>query len=274
MDWRTIGGDGDFIGLLREADRDIVSSLKQRHLWLALAKEDILDTYQHTSIGILWAVFSYSIMVFSLLIVFGLDGQAVDPRFVAHLATGLLAWNFVSMIVTQGATVYLHSESFIKGSGVPLTVYVLHNIARNLILDAFAAIAAIGILLWYGFPKSMVALASLPAILLLVLAAVPVQLMLASLGAYARDVKQIIDNIMRAAFFLTPIFWESSPGSVRETIANWNPFSGFIEIFRAPLARGVVPWDAWSYCIWATGLLWVAGVLVFALTRRKIVLWI
>ncbi|MGH6861121.1 MAG: ABC transporter permease, partial [Phyllobacterium sp.] len=162
----------------------------------------------------------------------------------------------------------------IKGSKLPLSLFTYHVMARNFILDGFAAIAAVGFLLWNGYPLGWYALAALPPIILYALTAIPVQLLLGSLGAYTRDVKQIIDNIMRATFFLTPVIWTPVAGSRREAIAHLNPFTAYIEIFRTPLVENRIPWNFWLECLITTGSLWVIAILIFAATRRHIVFWL
>ncbi|MGH6859029.1 MAG: hypothetical protein ACRECY_02160, partial [Phyllobacterium sp.] len=101
--------------LLGIALRDIWDGLCRYRLWLALAKEDVLDSYRHTSIGVLWAVFSFSFFALSILMVFGLDSDRPARAYMAHLVTGLLVWNFISAIITQGVSVFTSQESFIKG---------------------------------------------------------------------------------------------------------------------------------------------------------------
>lgn len=260
--------------LLVIALKDVWDGLLRYRLWLALAKEDVLDSYRHTSIGVLWAVFSFSFFALAILLVFGLDTGRSSSAYIAHLVTGLLAWNFISAIITQGVSVFTSQESFIKGSKLPLSLFTYHVMARNFILDGFAAIAAMVFLLWNGYPTGWYSLGAIPAVVLYALTAIPVQLLFGSLGAYTRDVKQIIDNIMRATFFLTPVIWSPSTGSHRATIANLNPLTAYIEVFRMPLVENRIPWDFWLECAVMTGSLWVLAIFIFAATRRHIVFWL
>ncbi|MEJ1121099.1 ABC transporter permease [Phyllobacterium sp. CCNWLW109] len=272
-DKEVMPGSG-LAALVGIALRDIVDGARYYRLWLALAKEDVLDAYRHTSIGVLWAVFSFSFYTVSIVLVFGLGTSFPNKLYIAHLVTGLLAWNFISPIVNQGVTVFTSQVSYIKGSKLPLSLFTYHIMARNLILDGFAALGGIGFLIWSGYPSSWVALAALPAIGFFIVTAIPVQLLLGSLGAYTRDVKQIIENVMRSVFFLTPVIWTAAPGTHREVIARYNPFTSYIEIFRIPILEGRVPWENWLECLVMTGSIWIAAVLVFAATRRHIVFWL
>ncbi len=263
-----------FPGLLKDAVEDIWDGARRYHLWLAFAIEDILDVYRHTSIGILWNAFSFLLYALAIILVFGLDGQGPTDTYVVFLVTGLLIWNFITMIISQAPTIFSMNERFIKGSKLPLSIFCFQVTARAIILSAFSAFAALIVLVWHGYPHSWAALGAVPAIVWCVLTAIPVQLILGSLGAFTRDVQQIIDNVMRALFFLTPIMWVAVPGSHRHAIAKLNPFTYYIEIFRIPIVDGFIPWNAWLACILMTSVFWVAALVVFAYTRRKIVFWI
>lgn len=257
-----------------EAMRDIVSATLRYRLWLALAKEDILDTYKHTSIGVLWAVVSYSALIITLVLIFDTEDTLKTADYVAHVACGLLVWTFISGVIGQGSSIFTGNNSYIRGTSLPVSTFVFHNVAKNLVLSGFAAVGAVLFILYYGYPKSMMWIISLPAIPFLAVSAVPVQLILGSIGAYAHDTKQIINNLMRSVFFLTPIFWTPKEGTVRGIIAEWNPITQYIEIFRSPIVEDVVPWRAWLDCLAVTSAMWVAALLVFSVARRKIVFWL
>jgi len=263
-----------FLDLTKAAGSDIWEGAVRYRLWLALAKEDVLDTYKHTSIGVLWAVFSFSFFAGSIILTFGLDSDLPGGEYAVHLISGLLAWNFISSIIGQATTIFTSNEAFIKGSKLPFSLFAFHSTVRALILNGFAAIGALVFLLWFGYPRSLVALACLPAVVLYAATAIPVQLLLGSLGAFTRDVQQIVDNIIRAVFFLTPVIWSPAPGTHRYTIPQLNPLTPYIEIFLDPILHGRIPMNYWADCLIMTALFWILAVGVFAYTRRHIVFWI
>lgn len=260
--------------LIKSALKDVWDGVRRHNLWAALAMEDVLDTYRHTSFGVAWAIFSFSFFSFAIILAFGLDGQGLSSEYVAHLVTGLLIWNFISSIIGQAPTVFVSNHHFVKGSMIPLSVFALQLILRTLILTGFSALGATAFLAWSGFPQSLTALASIPAVAMYVVTALPVQLLLGSLGAFTRDVQQVVENVMRALFFLTPVIWLPAPGTLRHVVGQLNPITHYIEIFRMPIVEGIVPWSAWLTCLLLTALLWAIAVPVFSYTRKKIVFWI
>lgn len=260
---------------LRDAIQDLFAGVRRCRLWSAFATEDVLDTYRHTSVGAIWAVFSFSTFAIAIILVFGMNsGSGPSPQYIAHLVTGLLAWNFMSAIISQAPNIFVANERFLKGCKLPLSVWAFQATLRTLILNSFAAIGAVMFLVWYGYPKNWTALGAVPAVAMYVLASIPVQLVLGSLGAFTRDVQQIIENLMRAIFFLTPVIWYPDAGTHRATLAALNPLTPFIDIFRAPLIDGSNPWEAWKAVIAMTVGLWVVALIVFAYARRRIVFWL
>lgn len=267
--------EAKFPALLKSAVQDLIAGVRRYHLWTAFATEDVLDTYRHTSVGVLWAIFSFSSFALAIILVFGMD-SATGPTsaYIGHLVSGLLAWNYLSSIVSQGPSVFISNERFLKGTSMPLSVWAYHFTLRALILNGFAAIGAAVFLILAGYPSSWIALAAVPALLLYVAASIPVQLILGSIGAYTRDVQQVIENLMRAIFFLTPVIWAAEPGSTRYVIAQINPFTPFIDIFRAPLIEGTVPWTSWELATIMTIVLWIVALIVFSYSRLRIVFWV
>lgn len=261
--------------LLKGAVQDLIAGARRYHLWSAFAAEDVLDTYRHTSVGVLWAIFSFSSFALAIILVFGIDSETgPTSAYVGHLVSGLLAWNFLSGIVSQGPSIFVVNERFLKGSSLPLSVWAYHVTLRILILNGFAAIGAAVFLLASGFPSSWSAFAAVPAVGLYILAAIPLQLILGSIGAYTRDVQQVIENLMRAVFFLTPVIWVVQPGTYRYTLAQLNPFTPLIDIFRAPLIEGTIPWASWHSALIMTAGIWIVALIVFSYSRLKIVFWL
>lgn len=260
---------------LHEAIHDLFAGARRYQLWSAFATEDVLDTYRHTSVGALWAVFSFSTFAIAIILVFGMNsGTGPSPEYIAHLVTGLLAWNYLSATISQAPNIFVANERFLKGCKLPLSIWAFHTTLRTLILNSFAAIGALAFLLWYGYPKDWAALGAVPAVAMYVLASIPVQLVLGSLGAYTRDVQQIIENLMRAIFFLTPVIWYPDPGTHRATLAAMNPLTPFVEIFRSPIINGSNSLEAWKAVAAMTLCLWVVALFVFSYSRRRIVFWL
>ena len=257
---------------LRDAVGDLVEALGRYRLWWSLALEDIRQAYRQTVFGVIWAIMSYVIFAFAIIMAF--TGGKPAPDFAGYIIVGLLVWNYISSIILESSTVFIGAESFIKGIRLPLTLHVLRCVARIGVTTFYAAIGAAGLLVAFSVPVHLMGFAAIPAVLLLVFTAVAVQILFGTLCSYSRDFKYIIENLMRPVFFITPIFWAAPPASVQEIMEKYNPFTHYIQIVRAPIIYGTVPMGSWVITLVITAVLWVAALLVLRKYRSQIVFWI
>ncbi|WP_421790258.1 ABC transporter permease [Hyphobacterium sp.] len=242
-------------------------------LWFELAEDDLRQRYRRTVFGALWVGISY--LIFSIAIAFissEMSGTALTPLMV-YVATGFLAWNFMNASVTDGCSVFINTENWISGMRLPFSLYVFQSIAREVIIFGYCSLIALGIILLAGHSLSLAALGALPALALFLLNAVAVHLLLGVIVTRYRDISQIVQTAMRVLFFLTPLLWTPEQATGLRDWLWWNPFTYFIDIFRAPILDGAFPVQSWLVCLAISAGLWVAALLLFAHFRRRIAFW-
>src|SRR5690606_17412834 len=101
----------------------IAAGLKCRPVWMALASEAILDQHRKTTLGPLWMVLNYLLYVGTFVVILGDRGGV--SNFPQYAATGMFVWLLVSEAIRAGVALFGQEESYIKGTRLPLTVYVL-----------------------------------------------------------------------------------------------------------------------------------------------------
>src|SRR5690606_12631171 len=104
-------------------------------------------------------------------------------------------------------TLFPREESFIKGTTLPLTVYVLRLYMQSVIRAAYALGGCLAIVLLSGELPQMVWLWSLVGLVIVALISPAAILLFAFLGAFAPDTQFVVTNLMRLGMFLTPVFW-------------------------------------------------------------------
>jgi len=254
--------------IIRKGCADIRAGLGKRKVWLALAKEDVGDSHKRTRLGRVSLLLNYLLFVGTLLFVFGNN----DPRYIIYLACGLLVWNFVSETITLSVALFFNEEAFIKGTVLPLSVYIMRHTMRVTIRAAYALIGAVAIVLYAtGGTLSVGWLYAIPAMAWIVLTAPAVATILGLLGVLMPDMNFFVQNIMRLAFFLTPVFWYPTGGRWRDLLYAWNPFTHYVDIFRQPIMTDTIPLHSWAVCLAATTLMWIVAVALLGFYRKKIV---
>jgi ABC-type polysaccharide/polyol phosphate export permease len=252
---------------------DIGRGIGLWRLWFALAHDDLRQRYRRTSIGAVWVSVSYLVFAVTIALIGSqMTGVELLP-FMVYVAVGYLAWNFINASITDGCTVFINTENWISGMRLPYSLFVFQSIARECLVFLYCAIIAIGIMLATGHSIDLTALAALPALLIFLINAVSAHFFFGILVTRFRDISQIIQTAMRVLFFLTPLIWTpAQAGGLREWLW-WNPFTYFIDIFRAPIVDGVIPWHSWWVSLSITAVFGVFAFVLFAYFRRRIAYW-
>lgn len=258
------------VGLLRGALLDIRQGLRQRSMWMALAAEDITDAHRRTLLGPLWLLLNFVLLAGTFAIVFG-RGRGAE-NYTAYVSVGLLVWLLISETITQSVTLFVRESSFIQGTVLPLSVYVLRQSMQSVIRTGYALVGCVVFVFlsdvgvsfsWIGSAFGMV----------LVVATIPAaSLVFAVLGVLLPDTRYIMNNAMRLGMFLTPIFWTAEGGSgLRTALYHWNPFTYYLEIVRVPIMTGDLPLRAWMLCATMSVGLWILAVVALGRYRKQIV---
>jgi lipopolysaccharide transport system permease protein len=239
-------------------------------VWMALAQENIGDQHRRTRLGPLWLLINY--LAFAGAFIFVLKrGDASVENYAAYVATGLLVWFYMMETITQSVSLFVREESFIKGTTLPLSIYVMRLAMQSAIRAGYALAGCLGILILSDIGLSP-AWAWSGLGVLLILAVTPAAItVFAFMGAFFPDSQFFVSNVMRIGMFLTPVFWTyEGAGGVRHIFYYWNPFTYFLEIVRVPILTGDLPMRSLLFCAGAGLLMWAVALLLLGLYRRKI----
>ncbi|MDB5540689.1 MAG: transporter permease [Devosia sp.] len=257
--------------ILSNALTDIVGGYGQRRVWITLATEDIFDQHRRTTLGPLWLLVNY--FAFAATFIFIFTPAPLDPLHAIYIGVGLLVWSYINDNITQAVTLFEREESFIKGTTLPLSVYVMRLTLQNLIRSAYALAGCVVILLLAGVTVSGAWLWSGLGVCLILVASPAVVTVFAFLGVFFPDSQFIIANLMRVAMFATPVFWGNAGGDpLRTVLFYWNPFTYFLAIVREPIVDGSAPLNSFGVCIAITLAMWAGAVLLLGTFRRQVAL--
>src|SRR5262245_27054109 len=155
------------IELILRAIADIAASLRLRHVWTALASEDVADSHRQTMLGPLWPLLNYMLFAGTIILIFAPVTEGVN--FAAYVASGVLVWMFVSDILTTGATLFIREESFIKGTTLPISLYALRLTMLVALRSIYALPAAVVFIIASDITPSEALISVVPAALLILL---------------------------------------------------------------------------------------------------------
>lgn len=230
---------GDWRGKWRE--------LRQyRYLLRNLVVRDLKARYKNSVLGILWSILNplFLMVVFTILFSVLANNQIRDyPIFVL---TGLIPWNFFSGSLMSGTISITGNSGLVKKVYFPRELLPASALLSNLVNFLFAFLVLIVFLYIFGIGLTIHAL-WVPAILLTQLIfTLGLCLLLGSLTVFYRDVLMILEVVMLAWFFLTPVFYSLEMFGQSVTmmgvtfnpaqVMRWlNPMASIIDGYRTVL---------------------------------------
>lgn len=257
------------------AMRDIVDGVSAWRLWGLLGWLDIRQRYRRSKIGPLWITISMGAMIGGMGVFYPTLFHTSVPTFLPWITLGIIIWTLISGIINDGCMAFIGAESVIKQIKLPLTIYVLRVVWRNLILFAHNVIIYVLVALWFRIWPGWSSLLLIPGLLILSLNGVSAGLVLGLVCARFRDVPQTVGSVLQIFFFLTPIFWtpESLAGQ-HSVLVDFNLFYYAIQLVRGPLLGHPPSAEAWLWMLTGTIGGWVVTFLIYRRLRWRIAYWV
>lgn len=250
--------------------REIHAGLKRHSVWLALATEDIGDQHRRTTLGPLWLMANYLLLAGTFIAIFR-RGEGIED-YPAYVATGLFVWLLIAEVFNKSVSLFAREEGFIKGTTLPLFVYVMRLTTQVGIRACYIGIGWLGLMLVAGYVPELDWLNALVGALLIALTIPAAVTVNAILGAFFPDLQFIVSNLMRIGMFLTPIFWTPEDrGGMRAILYNYNPFSHYLALVREPILSGKLPVQELLFCSALSAACALLAVLLLGAFRKRIV---
>lgn len=239
-----------------------------------LGWHEIRQRYRRSTIGPFWITLSMGFTIAGLAYLYaGLFGQNLQ-EYLPYVAVGIIVFNFLSGLVTDGSSIFISSSRVILQLKAPLSLYIYQVIWKNILIFLHNLVIYAIILMFVRVPIGWNVMLSLVGFVLIVTNALWICVILGGLSARFRDVPPIVSSVMQVAFFLTPVFW--TPGSLpsREVFVHLNPFYYLIDIVRMPLLGQTPPWSMWLVLAGMNLASAVVAMVFFARYRARIAYWV
>ena len=247
-----------------------------RELMRNLIIRDLKTRYRNSVLGIAWSWANPLLMMLVYTMVFNfLANQSELPHFHIFVLCALLPWNFFSASVRQATSSIVSNAQLVKKVYFPREILPISIVLSNLVNFVIALPVFFALALVSGAPITAWALL-LPIPILVQLAfCTGMCLILATLNVFYRDTQIIMDVLMMAWFFVTPIFYPIEqvpletqvlgiPFNAQLWLRRLNPMASIVASYRDLLYRGAPTGLDFFLRTAATALIvLVAGYLVF-----------
>jgi lipopolysaccharide transport system permease protein len=245
---------------------------RHRVLTFEMARRDIMSRHAGQLLGAGWVIFHPLVLVGVYLVVFrfifnlrtgGIGFQGLD--YSAYLLAGLLPWLAFQEAMNKGVAVIVANATIVKQVVFPVEVLPI-----KVVLAAFVP-QLIGTVIFVGYV--LVTSGSLPVLFALVpalwilqaLAMIGAAYLLAAIGAYIKDIKEMVAFFGAIGMYLVPIAYP--PDLVPEKLLwllRLNPFSHMVWCYQDACFYGSFAHPA-SWAVYGIGSIatFFAGYLLF-----------
>jgi ABC-type polysaccharide/polyol phosphate export permease len=259
----------------RAALNDIMSGLRQWHLWMSLASLDVKQRYRRAVLGPFWITISMSVMVLTLGTVYaGLFKQDVHS-FLPYVAAGFIVWNFCTGTINESTIAFVQADGLIKQGGLPLSLHIFRTIFRNFIINAHNLAVMALLYIWQPSLLNWHLLLLVPGLVLMLANFAWASIVIGVFCTRFRDLPPIITNVLQILFFVTPVMYrpETLPAHL-SLFVKLNPFYYLMEAVRAPLLGAAAPLEAYAALILFAVGGWLLTFWFFGKTRARIAYWL
>ncbi len=253
---------------------DLKEALQKLRLWVLIAKLDLKKKYRKTALGPWWIVISNSFFILLVSTIYSGLFEQDFFEYLSYVAIGYVIWVYINDGIRDGGHVFTREYGILSQMRLPYSGYII----KHMIIRVFAML--------HNLPIIVLSLIPNPPNIVSILVAAAGLLLLTAISFYYSiwmsiittryaDVSQIINNLMRVLFFVTPIVWSKDQigDGWRSLLADINPLFHLIEIIRRPLINGEYPW--FSFSIAFLILLVNVGLAEYCFRkyRKKIIYW-
>lgn len=249
---------------------------RDREILRGMVWRDIAVRYKETVIGFLWVVLQPLLMMFILSMFASQLGRGTTTGIPVHLRVfaSLLMWDFVSMSVERAGVSLMTNAAVISKLYfcrliLPLTPIGACTFDLVIKLGILAVMMAIE-----GIVPSLRVLLVPLVLVCAILFTASVSIWLAALTAFYKDIALTIPFLLRALFFLSPVFYEASQLITPEyqDLYHLNPIAALIESFNyLVLGTDVFPVVGILTTLLTSIILLITGVFFFRCVETSIV---
>ena len=253
----------------------IVELIEYRELIRNLVVRDLKVRYKNSVLGILWSLLNPLLMMTVFTVVFTVMMPSNIPDFPVFVLCGLLPWNFFSASMTAATGSIVENAPLVKKVYFPREVLPLSVVLSNLVNFLIALIVLFAMIMVFRVRLTAWVLLLPLIILIQVMFTAGMAFFLSTLNVFYRDTKIIVEVLMMAWFFVTPVFYpiKNLPHNymlwgINVDVWRWirilNPMASLVAAYRDVLFWGRLVGPDFLLRTFVTSLaVLVGGYLVF-----------
>jgi len=211
----------------------------------SLIKRELRGRYQKSVLGFLWSFISPLCQIAVFTFVFTYVFPSNIPNYYIYLMTGMIPWQFFSDSISQGACAIIHNADMTKKIYFPREVLTISSVSAKFINLLLSMIVVFCFVLFSGIGFSPIVVLLLFVLLIEYAISLGFALIFSSITVYLRDMEHIVNVILMAWIWATPIMY--SPDTLAEqyqwiaSLLRINPLTSVMYLFRDILYHHQIP---------------------------------
>ena len=171
---------------------------------------------------------------------FHMDMAAYAP----FLLVGLVTWNFIVSVTSQGCQCFFAAASYIRQHPAPLAIYPLRTALGAAVHFLIGLVVVAVATCWLrGFDHVPGLLGAVPGVLLLFIFGFSVAVCAGVANVLFQDSQHLVEILLQIVFYATPVIY---PASVLEDrglgfLVGFNPVAALVTLVRDPLVFDRMP---------------------------------
>jgi ABC-type polysaccharide/polyol phosphate export permease len=215
-----------------------------RHLLVNLVARELKVRYRGSVLGFGWSLLYPLLMiaVFSFVFTVLLKTAPQSVPYPAYLLVGYLPWVFFSASAMGSATSILGNANLVTRIYFPREILTTAIVASNAVNLVLASLVLCPVLIAFGARPTAAWLLWPLVLLTQSLFVLGVGMLVAATNVFFRDTVVILEVVLQAWLFLTPVFYDTSqlgsgPGGIdfAAVIQLVNPMSLYVSLYRSVL---------------------------------------
>ena len=219
---------------------------RYRNLVVDLVVLDLKVRYKGSALGFLWSLLNPLLMMLVFTVVFDVLFRNNIARYPVFILSALLPWTYLSTVVTRGTTSITQNSALLNKVYFPSEVFPIAIVFSALVNFLLSLPVLFGLMWLFGIPYTS-AMLMLPLIIVIqTIFCLAVALFVSALTVQYRDTTVMMEVLLQAWFFLTPVFYPVQAVVVQVNnvyaaqILRWlNPMAAIVDFYRDILYGGL-----------------------------------
>ncbi|WP_197029285.1 ABC transporter permease [Alicyclobacillus macrosporangiidus] len=226
--------------------------------------------YKRSFLGFIWSFLNPMLMMLVYSLLFSTVMKIDIENFQIFLLTNLLPWTFFQTSLSSASTSIVNNANLVKKVYFPREILPLSVVTSNFINFLLSLVVLLVGYIIFRVPLG-IALIYLPLVLAVeYLFTAGLSLFLAAMTTYFRDIEHIVNVLLFAWFYVTPVLYPLS--KVPEQYRMWfelNPMSPIIDAYTQVMYDGIFPhWESFIIISCVSVVVCVAGMAVFGAVKK------